>query len=324
MILATVYIITYKRFDSIYKTIDSALNQNYSNIELFVSDDGSPNFPYKDIVRYIESNKKENIVSYHVLDNKENVGTVKHINKILKQANGDLYIPLAGDDSYFDNNVVRRIVERYEQTHFKVLATSRAVYIDEDKYISLLPHYKYRERIAKKMSTARQQHKKFTECKMMDFASGSAMAYEANFLKMMGFFDEKYRLWEDGPFINKVTSMGYVITTAYDIVSIKYRGGGVSSDGNPIMLADIELFNSKDRWINANSYGFFHRRILKYTMLKYRHYSLITKYFIRLLYLDAVIDQINYKMQEKFVVKEDTVHINITSEIWKSHHLACF
>lgn len=305
MILATIYILTYKRFESIYQTIQSALDQDYQNIELFVSDDGSPNFPYQEIVDYIEVHKKNNIAIHHVLNNKVNVGTVRHINNILKQAKGDLFIPLAGDDCFFNNTVVSRIVERYEQTNFKVLSTSRAMFMEEGKYLSLMPHYKSRARIAKKMATAKQQHKAFTECMMMDFASGSAMTYEAAFLKEMDYFDERYRLWEDGPFINKMTSQGYAVSTAYDIISIKYRGGGVSTGSNPIMRADILVFNDSDLWINSDAYRWYHKRILSYNHKKFLPNSNLKRIYNRLMYCDVVISQLIYQFKEKMASKYD-------------------
>lgn len=303
--LTTIYILTYKRFVNIFDTIDSALRQDYPNIELFVSDDGSPNFPGHEITDYIETHKGVNIKSYHVIGNKENVGTVKHINNILRQAKGDLLIPLAGDDLFFDRSVVSRIVERYNLTNFNVLSTSRAMFIEDGKYLSLMPHYLSRERIAKKMATAHQQHKAFTECKMMNFASGSAMTYEAVFLKEMGYFDEKYRLWEDGPFINKMTSKGFAITTAYDIISIKYRGGGVSSGGNPIIRQDMQKFNETDRWINAEEFGWYHKRVLAYTKYKFKTTTLIKRLFYKILYFDVVLSIIIYNYKERINTKYD-------------------
>ena len=50
-IKVTIFTPTYKRFDTLYKTIQSVLEQDYSNIEYIISDDGSPDFPYDDIVK---------------------------------------------------------------------------------------------------------------------------------------------------------------------------------------------------------------------------------------------------------------------------------
>lgn len=304
-IKVTIFTPTYKRFDTLYQTIQSALDQEYFDIEYIVSDDGSPNFPYDEVVSYIEKNKRDNITSFKVLNNKNNVGTVKHINNILKQASGDLFVPLAGDDMFFDSHVITRIVDRYNKTGFKVLTTSRVKLNKEGSVVGYMPHYQSRKIIADNMATASQQQKLFTECKMMDFASGSAMTYEANFLREMNYFDEKYRLWEDGPFVNKATSKGVAITLAHDIVAIKYSDGGVSSGGNPIIRKDVELFNKTDRWINSNDYGWYHKRILHYTQLKFKNVGYLKRLFYKLIYFDVVFDQLVYQYREHMSGKHD-------------------
>ena len=297
------------KFDTLYQSIASVLNQDYCNIELFVSDDGSPSFPYQEIVDFISNNKRSNVSSYYVLNNQNNVGTVRHINNILKQASGDLFIPLAGDDVFYDTTVLSKIVDKYISTHFKILSTSRAMYVS-DRFMALMPHYKSRKRIAKLMATAEQQHKYYTECKDMEFASGSAMAYEADFVREMDFFDERYFLWEDGPFINKMTSRGYPLTTAYDIISIRYKAGGVSTSGNPLMYKDMQLFNSTDRRINENDYGWYHKRILRYTEIKYKKFTFIKRILYKLLFIDVVIDQIIYQCREKISRISDVKYMN--------------
>lgn len=307
--VVTVNILTYKQYGCLYEAISSVLSQDYSNIQLIVSDDGSPAFPKQEIINYIEEKKGRNLVEYIVLDNKENVGTVRHKNNIIPYIKGELLIPLAGDDQYLDCHVISRIVERYHQTNFNILATSRAKFIEDGQFLTLMPHYLSRSRINLKMSSAEQQHKLFTECKSMDFASGSAMACKTSFIKEMGCYDEKYRLWEDGPFINKITSRGYAITLGYDIISIKYRGGGVSSGGNPIIRNDVELFNRTDRWINAEKYGRFHKRILEYTQLKFSNPSMIKKIINRFLYMDVFIDVMFYRYGEYLRSYFDKKHL---------------
>ena len=310
--LVTIFVITYRKFDTIYRALDSALNQDYSQIELIVSDDGSPNFPKQEICAFIEQQKRNNILTFRVIANPENVGIVRHINNILKSAAGNLFIPLAGDDCFFDNTVVSRIVERYETTQFKVLSTSRLCQKDDSLF--LMPHYHSRRRINKLMHTAKQQRKRFTECREMDFASGSSMAYEASFLKEMGYFDEKYVLWEDGPFINKMTKSGYPITTAYDIVSIRYNGNGISSVGNPIINKDVSLFNSTDRRDDSNAFGWYHRRVLDYIEHKFKPMSLLQRHWNRLVYLDVFLGRLFYLSYEKYARSKDAAYIKHFSD----------
>ena len=307
----TIYILTYKHFENLYDAIKSVLNQDYSCIQLIVSDDGSPDFPKDEVVNFIELHKKDNIVDYTVLANKKNVGTVRHINNLLKIATGDIYVPLAGDDLFYSNDVINKIVECYHRTKFKVLTTSRIKYGINGDVLGYMPHCTSRAIIKKKMGTASQQHKMFTESKMYDFASGSAMAYEANFLKEMGFFDERFVLWEDGPFINKMTSKGYALTLGYDIVAIKYRDGGVSSGGNPLLQNDMFLFNETDRWINSDSYGFFHKRVLKCIKRKYLVKNLWQRFLLRICFFDVFLDRMLYINSMKWAERKDREYLNL-------------
>ncbi len=52
---------------------------------------------------------------------------------------------------------------------------------------------------------------------------------------------------EDGPFLTQYTRDN-VLSTAYEIINIKYRLGGVSNGKpNPLIQKDIDLYNNVDR-----------------------------------------------------------------------------
>lgn len=98
--LISISILTYRNYRYLYEALESVFSQDYSNIELIVSDDGSDNFPEDEIRTYIQKNKKNNIKNVIVNHEKVNQGTVKHINKVIDLANGDYFAALAGDDVF--------------------------------------------------------------------------------------------------------------------------------------------------------------------------------------------------------------------------------
>ena len=59
--LISISILTYRNYRYLYEALESVFSQDYSNIELIVSDDGSDNFPEDEIRTYIQKNKKNNI-----------------------------------------------------------------------------------------------------------------------------------------------------------------------------------------------------------------------------------------------------------------------
>lgn len=45
--LISISILTYRNYRYLYEALESVFSQDYSNIELIVSDDGSDNFPWR-------------------------------------------------------------------------------------------------------------------------------------------------------------------------------------------------------------------------------------------------------------------------------------
>ena len=87
--LFSLIILCYRKFEHLYTAIDSALLQNYPNIELIISDDGSAEFPRSDIETYISKQKSENITNVLVRQEEVNCGTVRHLNQAIAAAQGD-------------------------------------------------------------------------------------------------------------------------------------------------------------------------------------------------------------------------------------------
>lgn len=301
--LVTIYIVSYQKFDFYKRAIDSAINQTYNNIELIISDDGSDHYPLDDVELYL-SHKKDNIKRVLILNNKENVGTVKHENNLLRYANGRLFIPLAADDYFYNKEVVSKIVEEYNKNKFKVLSTSRLCLDEEGGFIRYYPHIGHRGIIEREMNTSEKQFKRYTEGRGLSFASGSAMCYEADFFRMMGGFDERFVLWEDGPFINKMTRKGFKIHFAFDIISICYHAGGISTNKNKKLLDDELLYNSVDRLIDKNKFGIYHQRAVIFWSI-IGTTSKIDRLLLYIKYFDVCLYHYYHKITDSYLSKKD-------------------
>ena len=288
--LVTIYVLTYRRFHHLYSNIDSIFKQSYGNIELIVSDDGSDDFPLKEVREYIEINRKENISNVIVLANKENVGTVKHANKALRHAHGEVLIPLACDDEFYSDDVVERIMNRYKEKSFNMLVTTRYGVDGGGGFVRYWPH---REAcgIIEEWSRA-EMYCAMAEARFLDFASGSVMTMRTDFFRSVGPFDERYKYWEDGPFLLKTLRLGYNIDTAYDIISIRYeQTEGVSNSPeltNSLLTSDTELFWQTDRQIAKNDYGYKHRRMMNFLLLRRSHQSWFYHKLLDILYVDLI------------------------------------
>lgn len=305
--LITLFVVSYRKFEFYKNAVESVLSQDYENMEVILSDDGSDNYPLDDVKLWISKSNK----NVTIINNKENVGTVKHLNNILRISNGILFMPLAADDQLYDSHVISRIVERFIENPFYVLSTSRACYDQNNNFLCYYPHISDHKFIYYKMKTAKQQFLRFTEKRAYNFASGSSMIYNTDFLRSIGGFDERYVLWEDGPFLNKMSRCGYAIDFGYDIIYIRYHAGGISSNKNSLLIKDELLYNASDILIGANDNGIFHKRLVTFWSFIGLKKCKIIRLLYYILYPDVVISRISAIVRNKRGVNFDIKYFQL-------------
>lgn len=296
--LISIITLTYKKFDYIYEAIDSVLNQTYPSIEYIVSDDGSPDFPKKEIENYIRNRKGKNIKKFNVISSHENYGTVKNINRAYQAATGEILVPLSADDMFYSEDVVDEIVAAFSKKKCNVLVTSRMACAENGKELRKLPSAKS-EKYIRNLDTAYKQYLAFITDEFYNMASGSAMYIKKSFIDSWGYFDEKYILWEDGPFLTQYTRNN-MISTAYEIISIKYRLGGVSNGNpHPLMRKDRELYNETDRVAEVSKIKKSQKRKIEYICKRYKESSWNKKLFLYLAYPDVMVEKVIYKIRQE-------------------------
>lgn len=301
---------TYRKFDALFGTINSVFRQDYPNIELVICDDGSDNFPAEKIKSFIEKNKSNSVVSVKVLHSKQNHGTVKNLNNAYKNSSGKYIVNLSCGDVFFETNTVSRIVERFVKTGCNVLVTSRILYQDNYKYKYMLPHYSERH-IIKRLDDNKKQYAAFTTGRYYDMASGSAMYFSRDIIEEIGYFDERYVLWEDGPFLAKYLYK-YPLEFAYDIVSIWYEDGGVSAKGgsiHPLLQNDIETFNNGERVSHVKELSRKDQARLLYMKKSRECRSSFEKLKNYILYFPEVSFYVTMNYMRRFRVKKDRLII---------------
>ncbi len=233
--LVTIVTLCYKKFDHIFKTIDSVLSQTYPNIEYIIADDGSDNFPESELTGYIEKNKGNNIKLYHILTKEKNEGTVKNFNSAVNRSSGNIILPLSEDDTFFDKDVVFTIVKRFTETDCMLCTGKRigepsgAVY-PSDEQIQIL--------------VGDDKQKRLSYLLYDNFISGSVLYYKKDLLKKLGGFDERFRLLEDHPFVIKAVKNDIPISFI-DKPLICYNEGGVSErkHTSPVLMKDYKALH---------------------------------------------------------------------------------
>lgn len=310
--LVTIVTTTYNNFQNIFKCIDSVLNQSYPNIEYIITDDGSRSFPEEDIRNFIENRRKNNLEKYSIIHHKKNLGTVKNLNYSYKFAKGDIIIPLSSDDVFYNNDIVQLIVNEFLKQKCNILVTSREVINEDNKFLCLLPHVLERNSLNK--MSHKTQYDRFMGKRIYDLCSGSCLCIKTKFIHEFGFFDEKYYLYEDAPFFAKYLKK-YKLNLALNIISIKYRIGGISTSKkiNPILSQDMYLFNKSKRNENLSKFSFITKQKINYDItyqeICNNKYKKIELKFLRLKYLPICIYYMFYKYIRKIYGLVDIFYI---------------
>jgi glycosyltransferase involved in cell wall biosynthesis len=127
--LVSIPIITYNHESFIQECIESAIGQNYPNIEVICVDDASQD----GTLRILQKLEKK----YHnlkVVVNAQNQGITKNSNIALRQCIGEYIVPLSGDDLMMATRV-RKLVEYFKENANSVICYHDAEIFDSKKSI---------------------------------------------------------------------------------------------------------------------------------------------------------------------------------------------
>lgn len=238
----SVGIVSYKNYQHLYEAIDSVLWQTYPKIELILSDDGSPKFPYEQIADYVNNKKKANIVNLVIRKEPTNVGTVKHLNHIIDIAHGEFMIFLACDDALYNKDVLSTYVQSFENLSPECMLqfSQTAMY---DSTLDNLEYYYLQPAII-----AMLQEKDYRSLHLAlltyPYLPATSTCFKKSFFDTYGKFNEKYKLIEDLPLHQKIAKERIPVNYE-NFISVKHRHGGVShSDGKVTKTKALYYYDS--------------------------------------------------------------------------------
>jgi len=105
--LVTCILLAYNHEQFIESAIKGLLEQDYDNIEFIISDDSSSDNTYEIICAATKSHLAiENII---LNKNEKNLGLIKHFNKLVDMAKGDIIVVVAGDDISLKSRVSKTV-----------------------------------------------------------------------------------------------------------------------------------------------------------------------------------------------------------------------
>ena len=108
--LVSIIVVSYNHSKYINENLDSIKNQTYSNIELIVADDASPDNSVQVFDSWLEDNNYQAVKNYHT----KNTGLATVLNECIALAKGK-YIKLIAADDYLHPRSILECVERLEE-----------------------------------------------------------------------------------------------------------------------------------------------------------------------------------------------------------------
>jgi len=127
--LVSIGIPTYNRVDLLKRSIDSALNQDYENIEIIISDNASTDGTAEICHNYTKKNAQ---ISF--IPNLINQGPSANFSKVLNNAKGQYFMWL-GDDDWIDPTYVSRCVDMLDGNKSLSLVSGMSCYYRDSKKI---------------------------------------------------------------------------------------------------------------------------------------------------------------------------------------------
>ena len=234
--LLSVIILAYNNQRYLPETIESVLAQDYPNMEVIISDDGSSDFDVSYWERYIHE-RYPNACGYtKIRKNAVNLGIVRHCNIVIRQASGKYIKMLPAGDLFINTVTASHLVAELENNNWQIATSFTAVYNEE---MTELKGYAptWKDLVTMSALTAGKQYLCLTDRCMV---SAIGTIFTKKLYDELSGFDEAYRLLEDWPMWLRLTRCGIKIEYI-NYLSAKYRLGGVTSTRSPILHNDLIL-----------------------------------------------------------------------------------
>lgn len=244
--LVSVIILSYKNIDGIYETLDSVLSQTYENIEIVVSDDGTPGFEdaADKIQGYITAGNKGNIKNVLINPIKVNGGTVKNINSAIEKSAGKYIKVLAAEDMLSCDNALDIYVSFMENNDFKIAFAKIRGITQDGEYRDQLLACESDYNLLKTYSPEDTKNRLFRR----NFLPAPAWIIDRKLFEENGLFREDTRIIEDYPYwiylSMRGVQFGYI-----DEFLVNYKFSGVSSGGSYSEMFMNDMLIIYDKYI---------------------------------------------------------------------------
>jgi glycosyltransferase involved in cell wall biosynthesis len=293
--LVSIIVLTYNSEKYVVETLDSIKGQTYQNIELIISDDCSTDGTRSVCADWIELNGKR-FCRAKIVTTPENTGIPANCNRGIKDSSGEWIKLIAGDDllypdaiKIFINEMKSHDSEEKLAFHGKVKEFENNILLEPILSEWIEPRS---QNFNKKETTPREQ---FNILLRFCPISATTVLLHKSVFEKTGYFDERFKFWEDRPMWLKMTSGGIKLNFVNaDITKYRRHDGSVQMNSNNVMFSRTLLSKDEGSRIVILPYLPFHERLLNLYIFSvrrcfYRIFSNKKTRFINILYKILVI-----------------------------------
>ena len=202
--LVSILVITYNSSKTVLETLDSAKLQDYSNIELIISDDCSTDDTAEICNTWLDNNK-ERFVRALLIKADENHGVSANCNQAIRAAQGEWGKIIAGDDILLPNCISSNVKFLKDNPDAKFIFSQMTSFVVEKGEKKLHVIHPEADRVKIFQASAEEQHKVLFD---FSFPPTPTFFFQMETMKQ-NLYNERYKYCEDYPQFFLLTGKGY-------------------------------------------------------------------------------------------------------------------
>jgi len=259
--LVSIVVLTYNSIDYILETLDSIKKQDYPNIEIVISDDGSSDGTCSLVDKWISDNSNHFIRAINIKSYK-NRGICHNYNQGVFNSSGVYIKTLDGDDCLSRSDSISKFVNFAVSNNVDICISDVELISNDDfdmtDYRNLFDFY-----YDCVEESYEQQKKRIVEEHCLP---DPAMFFSRKLYDDVGGFDEKYVLLEEWPFFYNILNNGYKVFGINErLVNYRVHAQSVShnkrSRANTLIQKDLLRFFFHTRLKIYLKSGCYHKAI---------------------------------------------------------------
>ena len=222
--LVTIGIPTFNRADTLNRSIEQALSQTYTNIEIIIYDDGSSDDTHKVLSKF-SSHKKIKIFS------RENKGPPYPLNFIIDKSKGE-FIIFFHDHDIFESNLVEQCINafrKFDTALFVLFNDFDSYKNDVSNHRSSIELFDGKQELLKELNNKKSFASKFHACSMV----------KKNVYKELGSYKTHFGFYSDVDFWHRALLNGNYAFVSLPLITFTKR-----EDDHRLSNREIQVINS--------------------------------------------------------------------------------